>query len=76
MMAYNIISLFRQAVLGIRIQSRLVMIGFQCFAIGNWIGKKYRRNVLKVSLARKRRPWFEGLFAKINEFSWNLPVQT
>ena len=76
MVAYNMISLFRQAVLGVKIQPRLATIRFQCFAIGSWIGKKYRRNVLKVSLAQKRRPWFEGLFTKIDDFHWDLPVQT
>ena len=76
MVAYNMISLFRQAVLGVKIQPRLATIRFQCFAIGSWIGKKYRKNVLKVSLAHKRRPWFEGLFTKIDDFHWDLPVQT
>jgi hypothetical protein len=75
MVAYNVISLFRQAVLGVKIQPRLATIRFQCFAIGSWIGRKYRKNVLRVSLAHKRRPWFEGLFTKIEEFSWDLPVQ-
>jgi DNA-directed RNA polymerase subunit N (RpoN/RPB10) len=76
MVAYNMISLFRQAVLGVKIQPRLATIRFQCFAIGSWIGRKYRRNVLRVSLAHKRRPWFEGLFTKIEDFSWDLPIQT
>ncbi len=69
MAAYNLVSLFRQAVLGLKIQPRLQTIRFQRFAIGSWIGKKYRQKVLKVSLAQKRRPWFEGLFAKIDGFS-------
>ena len=76
MVSYNVISLFRQAVLGVKIQPRLATIRFQCFAIGSWIGKKYRKNILRVSLAHKRRPWFEGLFTKIEDFSWELPVQT
>lgn len=76
MMAYNLVSLFRQAVLGLKIQPRLQSIRFQCFAIGSWIGKKYRQNVLRVSLAQKRRPWFEGLFTKIEEFSWATAFKT
>jgi DNA-directed RNA polymerase subunit N (RpoN/RPB10) len=75
MVSYNVISLFRQAVLGVKIQPRLATIRFQCFAIGSWIGRKYRKNVLRVSLAHKRRPWFEGLFTKIEDFSWDLPVE-
>ena len=72
MVAYNLISLFRQAVLGLKIQPRLASIRFKCFAIGSWLGKKYRRTVLKVSLAHQRRPWFEGLFTKIDDFSWDI----
>jgi hypothetical protein len=71
MVAYNLISIFRQAILGLKIQPRLQSIRFKCFAIGSWIGKKYRKKVLKVSLPHARRPWFEGLFAKINEFEWD-----
>lgn len=76
MVAYNLVSLFRQAVLGLKIQPRLQTIRFQCFAIGSWIGKKYRQKVLKVSLAQKRRPWFEGLFTKIDDFSWATAFKT
>jgi len=32
--------------------------------------------VLKVSLAQKRRPWFEGLFTKIDDFSWATAFKT
>ena len=76
MIAYNLISLFRQAVLGLKIQPRLHSLRFKCFAIGSWIGKKYRHNVLRISLAQKRRPWFEGLFTKIEEFSWATAFKT
>ncbi len=76
MVAYNLVSLFRQAVLGLKIQPRLQTIRFQCFAIGSWIGRKYRQKVLKVSLAQKRRPWFEGLFTKIDDFSWAAAFKT
>lgn len=76
MLAYNLISLFRQLILGLKIQPRLQTIRFKCFAIGSWIGKKYRRKVLRISLPHARRPWFEGLFAKIDEFSWDLVIHT
>ena len=76
MVAYNLISLFRQAILGLQIQPRLQSIRFKCFAIGSWIGRKYRNKVLKVSLVHKRRPWFEGLFAKIEDFSWDICPET
>jgi hypothetical protein len=76
MLAYNLISLFRQVILKTKVQPRLQSIRFQCFAIGSWLGKKYRRPVLKLSLPVKRRPWFEGLFAKIVEFAPPFPLET
>jgi hypothetical protein len=76
MVAYNLISLFRQAVLNLKIQPRLQSIRFRCFAIGSWIGKRSRRKVLKLSLPPPRRPWFEGLFARIDEFAWDVGVKT
>lgn len=57
MVAYNLISLFRQAVLKLKIHPRLQSIRFQCFAIGSWIGTRSRRTVLKLSLPHPRRPW-------------------
>lgn len=68
MLAYNIISLFRQAILGTKIQHKLQTLRFKCFAIGSWVGRKYRKKVLKLSLPQERRAWFDGLFSKIVEF--------
>ena len=76
MIAYNLISLFRQVILSAKVQPRLASIRFKCFAIGSWLGKMYRNPVLRLSLAHQRRPWFIGLFTKIEDFSWNIPVQT
>ncbi len=74
-LAYNLMSLFRQAILQAPTAVRLPTMKFECFALGAWIGRKARKKVLRISLAQERRPWFEGLFAKANEFSppW-LPV--
>jgi len=68
-MGYNIISLFRQLILKWTAQPRLQTIRFKCFTIGSWIGKKYRKRVLKIFLPVKRRSWFEGLFSKLIDFS-------
>ncbi len=38
--------------------------------IGSWLGKKYRKKVLKISFPPPRRTWFEGLFSKIDNFHW------
>jgi len=68
MLAYNIISLFRQAILKTKTQHKLQTLRFKCFAIGSWVGKKYRKKVLKLSLPQERRTWFDGLFSRIVEF--------
>lgn len=68
-LAYNIMSLFRQAILQAPKAVRLSTMRFECFALGAWVGRKARDKVLRISLTRERRPWFEGLFAKAHRFS-------
>mgnify|MGYP001563073514 CR=1 FL=1 len=76
MLAYNLMSLFRQALLQAPIAVKLSTMRFQCFALGSWIGREGRKKVLRISLSAKRRPWFEGLFAKIGAFRcpWPAPA--
>jgi hypothetical protein len=68
-LAYNIMSLFRQAILQAPKAVRLPTMRFECFALGAWIGRQGHDKMLRISLARERRPWFEGLFAKTHGFS-------
>ena len=72
MMAYNFISLFRQAVLGTKVHERMKTLRYQIFAIGGYIVKSGSQKVLKLSLSMKKREWFTGLW--INSKSFNLPV--
>jgi hypothetical protein len=76
MLAYNLMSLFRQALLQAPTAVKLSTMRFQCFALGAWIGRQGRNKVLRISLSAKRRPWFEGLFAKIETFRcpWPAPA--
>lgn len=76
MLAYNLMSLFRQALLQAPTAVRLSTMRFQCFALGAWIGRQGRKRVLRISLDARRRPWFEGLFAKIGAFRcpWPAPA--
>jgi len=76
MIAYNLMSLFRQALLQSPKAVKLSTMRVQCFALGAWIGKLGRKKVLRISLHARRRPWFEGLFAKIGAFQppWPAPV--
>lgn len=76
LLAYNLMSLFRQALLQAPKAVRMSTMRFQCFALGTSLGRNGRRKVLRISLARERRPWFEGLFARIQEFHapWMVPT--
>lgn len=74
--AYNLMSLFRQALLEAPKAVRMSTMRFQCFALGSALGRDGRRRVLRISLARERRPWFRGLFARIQDFQtpWMVPT--
>ena len=67
MIAYNLISLFRQVVLQTKTQATLGTIRVQCFALGSWVVKHAGKTTLKMSVALKRRSWLDGLFAKIEQ---------
>lgn len=76
LLAYNLMSLFRQALLQAPTAVRMSTMRFQCFALGAWIGGQGRKKVLRISLDARRRPWFEGLFGKIAAFRcpWPAPA--
>lgn len=61
--AYNLMSLFRQALLGANSQHTLSTLRAQCFAIGASLGKRAHRAVLRIGLPPPRRAWFVGLFS-------------
>ena len=67
--AYNLMSLFRQALLGAASKHTLNTLRVQCFAIGANLGKAAHRRVLRLGLPRPRREWFTGLFAAAKQLS-------
>lgn len=69
MMAYNLMSLFRQVVLQQTTQSTLKTLRYQVLAIGSYLVKKGNATILKLSLAMKRREWFTGLWKMSQEFT-------
>ena len=72
MMAYNLMSLFRQFIINSKTQKRLSTLRFETFAIGAYLIKEGRDIILKLSLTLKRREWFTGLWNSSKIFS--LPV--
>jgi len=80
MMAYNLMSLFRQAVLRAshlhsgekRVQHTLKTLRYKLFAKAGYITTHGRSQILKLALAMQHREWFEGLWNTAKTF--DLPV--
>lgn len=66
MIAYNIISLFRQVVLNTKVHEQMKTLRYKIFAIGGYIIQKGNQRILKLSLDMKRREWFTGLWMNTN----------
>ncbi|WP_018955122.1 hypothetical protein, partial [Thioalkalivibrio sulfidiphilus] len=63
MLAYNLMSLFRQAVLRSRIQHTLSTLHGLVLAIGGSWHPDVKQNKLMLSVPRRKRAWFAGLWA-------------
>ena len=73
--AYNLMSLFRQALLGAASKHTLNTLRTQCFAIGASLGTSAHRRVLRVGLSPPRRQWFSGLFNLATQVQPQLQLQ-
>ena len=60
--AYNLMALFRQALLGAASKHTLSTLRAQCFAIGASLGKAGHQRILRIGLPPPRRQWFRNLF--------------
>jgi hypothetical protein len=67
--AYNLMSLFRQALLGAASKHTLSTLRAQCFAIGASLGQAGHKQLLRLGLPRPRRDWFIGLFSRAEQFT-------
>ena len=80
MLAYNLMSLFRQAVLrasviqsqGKDVQHTLKTLRYKLFAKAGYITTEGRKSILKLAVAMRQRQWMEGLWDRSKSFS--LPV--
>jgi hypothetical protein len=70
MFAYNLMSLFRHAVLNSPVHNRMATLRYKLFAIGSYIITDGNQKILKLSLAMKRRCWFQGLWNFSNKFAY------
>jgi len=76
MIAYNLMSLFRQAVLGTKVQHFMKTLRYKVFAIGGYMVKDGNKRILKLSLAMGRREWFMGLWGSTKLMSWPFVVDS
>ncbi len=67
MLAYNLMSLFRQAVMRAKVQPTLLTLHHQVFAVDTSWHKNASRNQLLLSVPRRRRAWFAGLWANAGQ---------
>lgn len=72
--AYNLISLFRQIVMKLKIEAQLKTLRYKVFGIGSYIVKNGNKKILKLALDMKRRKWFEGLWANSKVSGWPFVV--
>lgn len=68
--AYNIMALFKQAVLKSDKLPQLKTLHYKIFAIGGYITKNGNQKHLQMSLAMKRRKWIQGIWQNTQHFSW------
>lgn len=74
MLAYNLMSTFRQAVMRAKIQPTLTTLHQQVLAVGAFWHRDPNQNKLLLAVSRRRRAWFEGLWANAG-YPPVLPVQ-
>lgn len=70
MLAYNLMSVFRQAVIRQKSHQTLATLHHKVLAMGAYWGsgkEESERPTLNLAVARQRRPWFKGLWANANE---------
>lgn len=81
MLAYNLMSLFRQPVLkasvlysaGQDVQHTLKTLRYKLFAKAGYTTRVGRKDILKLCVAMRQRQWIEGLWDRSKTFS--LPVR-
>lgn len=66
MVAYNLMSLFKQAIVQHKVRPTLKTLRYSCLGIGSYMVKNGRERVLKMSLNMKRRSWITRLWGNAN----------
>ena len=69
MLAYNLMSVFRHAVLRQKVHQTLATLHHTVLAVGAYWDKPSgnKKPALRLAITKRRRPWFEGLWAHAGE---------
>lgn len=70
MLSYNLMSVFRHAVLRQKVHHTLSTLHHKVLAVGAYWDKpssEGAKPTIRLAIAKKRRPWFEGLWAQSGE---------
>jgi len=65
LLAYNVMTIFKQAMMQPRVNHRLNAVKFQCLAIGSYLISSGRKKILKLSAEGKRRHFLEHIFKNV-----------
>lgn len=62
MIAYNLMSLFKQVVVRDKVRPTLKTLRYKCLGVGSYVVKNGTQKILKMSIAMKRRNWITKLW--------------
>jgi hypothetical protein len=66
MVAYNLMSLFKQVIVQDKVRPTLKTLRYQCLGIGAYLVQNGRDRILKMSLHMKRRSWITKLWNNVD----------
>ena len=76
MIAYNLMSLFKQVIVQTKVQPQLKTLRYKLFATASYITKNGNQRILNLAIAIKNRKWWDGLFGKYDDIVFPYQFQT
>ncbi|MCK9205330.1 MAG: transposase [Bacteroidales bacterium] len=67
--AYNLMSLYKTALINSKRDPTLATLKFQCIAIASYLVRHSRKTTLAMSVNDRRKAFFDGLFQKIEQIT-------
>ncbi|MBP7728827.1 MAG: transposase [Bacteroidia bacterium] len=71
MVAYNLMSLFKQKVIAKKSMQTLSTLRFQCIAIGSYIITRGRSSILKLAVKDQKRDYIDELFINLGRIKYD-----